>query len=231
MTGRLRAILARLSRLERFFSITLLVYVALLFLPVLGTVRTIAGFLLLISGVWLASRYLRIGLRKSLWSLRNRLLATYMFIGVVPVGLILLFVGLGSYILASQVAIYLANSELQRRITYLDYVSSSIVGLDSDQLDLELDKLGKNFRGVFPELQLLVENRKGEIRWPASGNFPQPPPSWSGSTGILFREGRFYGWSHKVRGDTNVTAICPLTRQYLSSLVRGFGEVSFAPPP
>src|SRR6185312_17543123 len=105
--------------------------------------------------------------------------------------LIVLFVGLGSYILASQVAIYLANSELQRRITYLDYVSSSIVGLDSDQLGQEIDRLGKSFRGVFPQLQLLVENRRNEIRWPDSGTFPQPPSSWSDSTGILFRDGRF----------------------------------------
>ena len=231
MTGRLRAIFARLSRLELFFSIALLVYLTLLLVPVLGTIRSIAGLLLVISGVWLAIRYLRIALRKSLWSLRNRLLATYMFIGVVPVALIVLFVGLGSYILASQVAIYLANSELQRRITYLDYVSSSIVGLDSDQLGQEIDRLGKSFRGVFPQLQLLVENRRNEIRWPGSGTFPQPPSSWSDSTGILFRDGRFYGWSHKVSGATQVTAICPLTRQYLSSLVRGFGEVSFAPPP
>ena len=58
----------------------------------------------------------RIGLRKLIWRLRNRLIVAYVFIAVVPILLMLTLVGLGAYMLAGQVAVYLVRSELDRRL-------------------------------------------------------------------------------------------------------------------
>ena len=53
--------------------------------------------------------------RRTVWRLRNRLILAYVFIGVVPITLILVMLGLGMYILMGQVATYLMTAELNRR--------------------------------------------------------------------------------------------------------------------
>jgi len=53
--------------------------------------------------------------RRTVWRLRNRLILAYVFIGVVPITLILVMLGLGMYILIGQVATYLMTAELNRR--------------------------------------------------------------------------------------------------------------------
>ena len=62
------------------------------------------------------ARGLRYISRHSLWSLRNRLLTVYALIGILPIILILILVGLGAWSLTSELAIYLASSELDRRL-------------------------------------------------------------------------------------------------------------------
>jgi len=53
--------------------------------------------------------------RRTVWRLRNRLILAYVFIGVVPITLILLMLGISMYILMGQVATYLMTAELNRR--------------------------------------------------------------------------------------------------------------------
>ena len=62
-----------------------------------------------------ATKYLFRLFRKTVWRLRNRLILAYVFIGVVPITLILVMLGLGMYILMGQVATYLMSAELNRR--------------------------------------------------------------------------------------------------------------------
>jgi sigma-B regulation protein RsbU (phosphoserine phosphatase) len=53
--------------------------------------------------------------RRTIWRLRNRLILAYVFIGVVPIALILVMLGVGMYILMGQVATYLMTAEMNRR--------------------------------------------------------------------------------------------------------------------
>jgi sigma-B regulation protein RsbU (phosphoserine phosphatase) len=50
-----------------------------------------------------------------LWRLRNRLIATYIFIGIVPIVLIVSMLGIAMYMLAGQGVAYLITTELERR--------------------------------------------------------------------------------------------------------------------
>src|SRR5579872_2924947 len=50
--------------------------------------------------------------RKLLWRLRNRLVVTYLFIGLAPVILLVLLSGISAYIFAGQFAAYLAASRV-----------------------------------------------------------------------------------------------------------------------
>ncbi len=73
---------------------------------------TFLQFVTIVLALWILLRLVRVGLRKAIWRLRNRLIVTYVLIAVVPILLIFTLAGLGSYMLASQVAVYLARSSL-----------------------------------------------------------------------------------------------------------------------
>jgi phosphoserine phosphatase RsbU/P len=59
--------------------------------------------------LWLASRW---ALRHLMWRLRNRLMVAYIFIGVIPIVLLLLMAGVGAYLVASQFATYILQSRI-----------------------------------------------------------------------------------------------------------------------
>src|SRR5690348_8283893 len=64
-------------------------------------------FVAICTGTWLLIRWIR---NKLLWRLRNRLIVTYVFIGVIPVALILTMAVIAGYILGNQ----LTRSEERR---------------------------------------------------------------------------------------------------------------------
>src|SRR5207248_4337328 len=67
-------------------------------------------------GAMMAFRAFRFAQRNLLWSLRNRLLFVYCLFGVLPVILLFVLVGLVTWALMSELAIYLASSALDRRL-------------------------------------------------------------------------------------------------------------------
>jgi len=54
-----------------------------------------------------------------MWRLRHRLIITYIFIGVIPIVLLLMMVSLGSYILTGHFATYVAIADLQSQLQHL----------------------------------------------------------------------------------------------------------------
>src|SRR4051812_27491468 len=64
------------------------------------------------SGVWLTIRLMRLAIRRGIWRLRNRLLAAYLFMAVVPILLIGTLAVVAVRAIASQLAVYLVTSEL-----------------------------------------------------------------------------------------------------------------------
>ena len=55
-----------------------------------------------------------------MWRLRHRLIVTYIFIGVIPVVLLMLMAGLSGRLFAGQFATYAAISNLQAALQYLE---------------------------------------------------------------------------------------------------------------
>jgi sigma-B regulation protein RsbU (phosphoserine phosphatase) len=55
-----------------------------------------------------------------MWRLRHRLIVTYLFIGVIPVVLLLTMVGVSYYLFAGQFAVYAAITDLQSALRHLD---------------------------------------------------------------------------------------------------------------
>ncbi len=100
-----------------------------------GSVGTLAGVLQILDGIALGVvavpvvwRQIR---RQLLWSLRNKLVLTYLLIGVAPIVLFVTLVLIASYIAAGQFAIHLADSRVQSQ---LDWLSSENANLEDRML-------------------------------------------------------------------------------------------------
>jgi sigma-B regulation protein RsbU (phosphoserine phosphatase) len=72
--------------------------------------------------VWLC----RWGYRPLLWRLRNRLIVTYLFIGVMPILLLLLMFGVAGYLFAGQFANYVAISDLHSELLHLQAANDAL---------------------------------------------------------------------------------------------------------
>src|SRR5215469_17572866 len=113
-------------RLERIFVPLLVVWAILSLTRVPSWVTLPFSVAAVLIGSILASRYIGAGIRKSIWLLRNRLIVTYVFVGVVPVLLIVLLVGIGSWFLFGQVADYLITREIKQGTESLSAAAESL---------------------------------------------------------------------------------------------------------
>ncbi len=81
------------------------------------------SFLFLVCLLLMAFRWMR---RKMMWRLRNRLIVTYVFIGVIPILLLLGMGLLAGYLFAGQFATYIALSDLQTELEHLNSANNAL---------------------------------------------------------------------------------------------------------
>jgi sigma-B regulation protein RsbU (phosphoserine phosphatase) len=90
--------------------------------PLLGWMQLLAGLALICLAVPLAWRLLH---QHLLWSLRNKLILTYLLIGLAPVVLFVTFAGISAYIAAGQFSIHLADTRMHQQLDELGVTSST----------------------------------------------------------------------------------------------------------
>jgi len=238
-----RVLWRSLGRLEKAFLLLLSADIVLWLTgitPGLQWFLSIATFLL---GVVVVFRLLRRGLRKAIWRLRNRLIAAYVFIAVVPVVLILLLAGIATYVVIGQMAVYLVNTELRHRQAVLMRTAESLALLPVTDPAAVSRQVEATARGAFPDLALLITGKR-ELRYPAGSPISQPPAEWRAPSreragGLILKpagvgdtkEGpyRLFAWAHLVENGEEVTLLAPLTMDVLGGLVPGLGDVAFVP--
>jgi sigma-B regulation protein RsbU (phosphoserine phosphatase) len=110
------------------------------------------GFLAGCLFCFLAFRWLR---RRILWRLRNRLIVTYVFIGVIPVVLLLAMAGFSLFLFAGQFASYVVISELNTQLRSVEGVNAAI----SNELAAGLA------RGKSPASESLSGLKKRDRAW------------------------------------------------------------------
>jgi phosphoserine phosphatase RsbU/P len=93
----------------------------------------VLSFLVIILLILLAIRWLKARL---LWRLRNRLIVTYVFIGVIPVVLLMAMAFITIYLFAGQFANFVVTSELESRLRSLHSANAAI----SQELAARLDR-------------------------------------------------------------------------------------------
>jgi phosphoserine phosphatase RsbU/P len=100
----------------------------------------------------LAFRWLK---RKILWRLRNRLIVTYVFIGVIPAVLLVAMALITLYGFAGQFAIFLVTSEINSQLRNMEAVNAAV----GNELAARLE------RGDTPAAESLAGLRKRDSAW------------------------------------------------------------------
>jgi sigma-B regulation protein RsbU (phosphoserine phosphatase) len=117
-----------------------------------GAFGTFFGILQIFVGIALVSVALPLlwrAIRKHmLWSLRNKLVLTYLLIGLAPVVLFVTLVSVMAYIAAGQFAIHLADTRLQAELSQIDVENEH----RAERIMQELQRLPAGSSQPFPEM-------------------------------------------------------------------------------
>jgi phosphoserine phosphatase RsbU/P len=100
----------------------------------------------------LAYRFLK---QKALWRLRNRLIVTYVFIGVIPAVLLIAMAFITMYLFAGQFASFVVTSEINAQLRSLQAVNAAV----GNELAARIEK------GEAPTAESLAGLRKRDRRW------------------------------------------------------------------
>src|SRR3989442_1643430 len=125
----------------------------------LGGWVSILSIVVIVLFAFLAFRWLR---SKLLWRLRNRLIVTYVFIGVIPAVLLMTMAFITIYLFAGQLANFVVTSDLNSRLRSFQPVHPAIAN--------ELP--ARNGRAQPPRAESLKGLRRNDSSWePAKRNF------------------------------------------------------------
>ena len=175
-------------------------------------------------------------MRRFVWRIRNRLIVAYIFIGVVPVLLILAMLTVGLYVLMGQVATYLLSRELQNRNEIVRDCASVLGWQTADHFK------GEDFEQVatqtllhlqrrVPNLQAIIRIDKSTFKILGSAA-REDYPSWSrpGFIGLVSVGSDYILAAHsdaRIQGHSiEVFAFEPVGSDLLSSLLPELAAVN-----
>ncbi|HUS18144.1 MAG TPA: SpoIIE family protein phosphatase [Terriglobales bacterium] len=181
-----KSMLARLS--VYIFLLRLAVYVFQVLLRTLGRTSAadylngLAVILSFVLGSLLIVLLLRWVRNEMLWRLRNRLIVTYVFIGVIPVLLILTMVGIAGYMFSNQYVTSEVRVDLEKEIRSLEVVAQGIApelsGPGAKREDLRWKLRLSNLERRFPGLEVTGWQKGKTLRLHNSTEAHAKPPDW-----------------------------------------------------
>ena len=167
-----------------------------------------------------------------LWSLRNRLVAAYVFIAVVPVLLLLAMAGLAAYLLYWQLGSYVIYTDMEEHEERLGVVATALAtqyaveaasGHNAAALALPVDPQ-TYIRNAMTELPgLKIEMGTGEELLSAPGHFGNR------YRGLVFSDGQLALRAVVLRptpsGRILVSATVPITPEFMNAIAPDLGPV------
>lgn len=184
------------------------------------------ALVLIVSGAIVLVRISRFAARHSLWSLRNRLLFVYGLIGILPVLLLFALVGVSAWALTDELAIYLANSELNRRVESLSGTVESFRNIPANARRYAAPEFAKAYAHALPGLVFYIDGPNGQQRYPATAPPLKIPPEWGKANGVIVIDRHFYAWAHINGGAERFSAIAPLSDSTVEGLVPNLGDIA-----
>jgi sigma-B regulation protein RsbU (phosphoserine phosphatase) len=202
----------------------------------LGGWVSFLSFLAIFLFAVLAIRWLK---ARILWRLRNRLIVTYVFIGVVPILLLVVMTFFTLYLLAGQFANFVVMSEIHLQMQHVDSVNAAI----ANELAVRLQA------GEAPTVKLLESLRKTDVIWkhrdvcawygpkplPVCGDTKNPPVSFPSFVHESFSEivrdgGKLYLRAAIVLpvlgNKLTVVSSEPLDEELIQEIANNLGEIT-----
>ncbi len=234
--------LTRLERLTAYFAgldlFLLIVWrVAALFTAdsSLGGWFRFIGYVTIFLGLLVIARFVR---RVVMWRLRNRLIVTYVFIGVIPVVLLLCIGLIGAYLFGWQFATYIATSDIDKQISTLTALNHRAAVEMGNRISagaaLTPELLAANTAPAAEDALLEITAwRAGKPVTLPNQAAASPPPENAPGNHALVIDGRrllFRAWETVPAGKEKLTVISsvPLDSKTLDRVGTGLGEVSLS---
>jgi phosphoserine phosphatase RsbU/P len=191
---RVRSLYRSTGVAEKLFLLLLAVYGLLRWFGAGSFPLLLVQVALTLTGLIVALKFSRRGIRQAIWRLRNRLVVTYVFIAVVPIVLILLLVAIGAYIVTGQVAVYLVTSELERRSAALMAPAQGLLYTSPQDVPDRIRWMAPFFAERYPGLEMVVRNGR-EWRYPEGSTLQMPPGIERTESGLVLRNNHYYLWT------------------------------------
>ncbi len=121
--------LRRTSPLDRIALVLIVLYALLRLAGLLGAPvphALLFGFLCFAAIVYFAIRLIPWFRSRFLWSLRNRLIVAYLFMAIVPIVLLVVMMGVATYLFYLQLGAHLLNDAVQQRANIIDTDAETI---------------------------------------------------------------------------------------------------------
>jgi sigma-B regulation protein RsbU (phosphoserine phosphatase) len=133
--------------------------------------------------------------------------------------------------MTGQIALYLVNSELDRRNNILRGAAGAIAETPQAKRPEMIARTDDFTRRLYPSTEVLLRDGSdnAEYRYPASSDIVAPPAGWQSkdANGLVVKDGKLYSWALGRSGGTAVTIMAPIHQDFLSELVPGLGDVDF----
>ncbi len=214
------------------------------------------SFLTIVFSICAILQLFRWASRRLLWRLRNRLLVTYVFIGVIPLFLVVLMFGITSYLFTGQFATYSATSAIEAHVDDLRAANSQVAKEVAAQLANSSNPSRiaalEAVRARFPNAEIAAwyGERPLEILSPDASQAPSftppPAPRKGGATkdhaeklagdvhrlpGLVLDHDRTYlrvvSRESVNGGPLVVVSSVPVDQAFLEHIATGLGEVGF----
>src|SRR5579883_3396071 len=218
----------RLRWVTKTFLVLAVIYAALYVSRVAPLLQSLAALATLFFGLLSLVGLVRRSLRRAIWLLRNRLIVAYLMIAVVPIVLGLVLVSIASWAVIGQMAVYLVNSELERRISFLTGPVEGLLRLPGANPQTAAAQFAPLIQRRFPDFAMLIQG-KNEVRFPAASAVQPPPAGWQEANGLVLKDGKVYAWVHSVANGGELTLLAPVTHDLLSHLIPGLGDIDLVP--
>lgn len=189
----------------------------------IGFLRGLVGiaqplFIVLLA-VWVV-RWSRQVMQGLLWRVRNRLLVSYTLIAALPLLLTLTLGSLGVITLATDVAGYLANDALDKRIENMSQFADSLA---VEGAHGNLEKYAAVMEKMAPHLQVVVREGRATYSYPETMTLTAP--EGLPNAGLLVSGRDFYVYAQREAEGRQVFVVTPVNAQVLSEMVPGLGLV------
>ena len=199
---------------------------------------------LAITGFILGLRWFR---RRFMWRLRNRLIVTYVFIGVIPLVLVLMMALIAGYLFAGQFATFVASSDLHSELRTLEAANSAMAtelatvarvrGVPSSRDLLASQQFRPDEHLKAAEVVAWYDGKQMELYRPAGAREISALPAWIGSkgdvSGIVRTQARLRLMAvHTLTaGNSRLTVLSsmPVNEALLDRIAAGLGEVEIYP--